>query len=101
MSREPSFDSTYSEEVFLTDHHRHDHDHCNHLDHYHRKGLLNKEKYQQNIKFKAREVPETRRARNRTLTINPATSNSSKTITVMTAMMMVMMMMVIVMMVNN
>jgi len=44
LSREPSFDSTYSEE--------------------------------------AREVPETRRARNRTLTINPATSNSSKTITV-------------------
>jgi len=47
LSREPSFDSTYSEE--------------------------------------ARDVPESRRARNRTMTINPSTnsnSNSAKTITV-------------------
>lgn len=47
LSREPSFDSTYSEEA-----------------------------------GRGEPQAETRRARNRTLTINPATSNSSKTITV-------------------
>ena len=80
---------------YISDHHDHhyDHDHHYHDDHHH-----HEQDVDDNRKLQARDVPETRRARNRTMTINPATSNSSKTITVMFMMIMIMIKMIDMMM---